>query len=58
VFGLSHWGTQILQEYPMLKISADEVKTSVIKRNIDKVEDIDKKWISKIVDSCVGWYNK
>lgn len=58
VFGVSHWGTEILEEYPMLKISADEVKTSVIKWNIDRVEDIDKKWISKIVDLCVGWHSK
>jgi hypothetical protein len=58
VFGVSHWGTEILKEYPMLKISADEVKTSVIKWNIHRVEDIDKKWISKIIDLCVGWYEK
>lgn len=58
VFGVSHWGTEILKEYPMLKISADEVKTSTIKRNLYEVDDVDKRGVAKIIELCVGWYGK
>lgn len=41
----------------MLKVYADEVKTSVIKWNIDKEEDINGKGIEKIIAIC-GNYHK
>lgn len=56
VFWISHWNTTLLEEYPMLKVYADEVKTSVIKWNIDKEEDIEKKGIEKIIAICVNYH--
>jgi len=56
VFGVSHWGTEILEEYPMLKISADEIKIFTIKRNLYELDDIDKRGVAKIIGLCIGWY--
>ena len=57
VFGVSHRGTTLLDDYPMLKVSADEIKLSTIKRNLYEADDVDKRGVAKIVELCVGWYN-
>jgi hypothetical protein len=50
VFGISHRGTDILEKHPILQSIADETKTSVMKFSIKKIEDIETKAISKIIE--------
>lgn len=56
VFGMSHWATTILDDYPMLKVSADEVMKSTIKWNLKEVDDIKKRWIEEIIKIGVNYY--
>lgn len=53
VLGISHRGTNILENHPMLKIIADETKTSVIKFSIKNNEDIEKKAIKDIIHTII-----
>ena len=43
VFGMSHWATTILRDYPMLKVAADEVMISTIKWKLKEVSDVQKR---------------
>jgi hypothetical protein len=56
VFGISHWATTILNNYPMLSVAADEVMTSAIKWKLKNVDDIKRKWIAEIIKIWVNYY--
>ena len=49
VFGLSIQWTAILENYPMLKVACDESGVSTLRWKIFSLDDIEKKWISNIV---------
>ena len=49
IFGIGHWWTTIVTDFPMLKIAADESKKSVIKFSIKSIADIQKKAIETII---------
>ncbi len=57
IFGVSYRSTPLLDEYPFLKISADEVKNATIKRKIKKETDIQEKGISEIVKLVLDTYH-
>jgi len=54
VFGIGHHGTDILETFPMLASLADEVKPSVIKIKIEKIEDIESKAIRYIIEMILN----
>lgn len=56
IFGLSVQWTAILENYPMLQVSADEVWKSTLKWRIYSLEDIEKKWIPSIIEILVKYY--
>ena len=58
VFGMSHWATTILRDYPMLKVAADEVMISTIKWKLKEVDDIKKRWIEEIIKIGVNYYKE
>jgi len=53
IFVISHRATDILETFPMLAGLADEVKTSVLKIKIKKIEDIETKAIRYIIEMIV-----
>jgi len=58
VFGIGHHGTDILETFPMLAGLADEVKTSVLKIKIEKIEDIETKAINYIIEMIIKHLEK
>lgn len=58
VFGIGHNGTDILETFPMLAGLADEVKQSVLKIKIEKIEDIETKAIRYIIEMILNHLNK
>ena len=56
IFGLSVQWTAILENYPMLQVSADEIWKSTLKWKLYEVDDIQKKWIIEIIWVCADYY--
>jgi hypothetical protein len=56
IFGLSVQWTAILENYPMLQVSADEVWKSTLKWKLYELDDIEKKWIPSIIEILVKYY--
>lgn len=56
IFGVSHWWSNILEKYPMLKIVANETKKATIKWEIKTLKEIENKWISEIIKLCLKCY--
>jgi hypothetical protein len=56
ILGLSFQWTVILEKYPMLQVSADEVWKSTLKRRLYSLDDIERKWISSIIEILVKYY--
>lgn len=56
IFGLSVQWTAILENYPMLHVSADEVWKSTLKWRIYSLNDIDRKWIPSIIKISSKYY--
>lgn len=53
IFWIGHYGTNISQELPTLSMLADDHKTSVSKFLIQNEEDITKKWIHFLIETCI-----
>ena len=56
IFGLSVQWTAVLEKYPMLQVSADEVWKSTLKWRLYSLDDIEKKWIPSIIEILVKYY--
>ena len=55
-FWISTQWTTIHDQYPMLKVVADEVWKSTLKWKLYELDDIQKKWISEIIWVCANYY--
>lgn len=56
LFGISTQWTTLNDQYPMLKVVADEVWKSTLKWKLYDVDDIQKKWIIEIIWVCANYY--
>ena len=53
MFGIHHHGTNILETLPTIKLLADQNKQCVTKIFIENTEDITKKWIKFLIETCI-----